>query len=84
MLRAWFTYIRSGGFAKAEVVDEEEGLFRSMDPTPGERRGERESLKEFLLKGQSKWSRDGGVKVRDRVEDPRLKVLWPFIWKARR
>jgi len=84
ILRAWFTYVRSGGFAKAEIIDEEEGLFRSMDPTPAERRGERESLREFLLRGQSTWSKDGGVKVRQRKEDPRLKALWPFIWKARK
>jgi len=83
-LRAWFTYVRSGGFAKAEIIDEEEGLFRSMDPTPLERRNKRESLRVFLLRGQSTWSKDGGVKVRPKKEDPRLKALWPYIWRARK
>jgi len=83
LLRAWFVCVRSGGFARAEIVDQEEGLFRSMDQTPGERRQDRESLREFLLKGQSTWSKDGGVKVREKKECPRLTALWPFIWKAR-
>jgi len=83
-LRAWFMYVRSGGFAKAEIIDEEEGLFRSMDPSPAERRSERESLREFLLSGQGKWSKDGGVKVKQKGEDPRLTTLWPYIWRARR
>jgi len=76
--------VRSGGFAKAEIIDDEEGLFRAMDPTPGERKRERESLREFLLRGQKEWSKDGGVVVKPKREDPRLTELWPFIWKARR
>jgi len=84
LLRAWFVYVRSGGFAKAEIIDEEEGIFRAMDPTPGERRQERESLQEFLLKGQKEWSKDGGVNVPPKKEDPRLTELWPYIWKARK
>mmetsp|Transcript_60816 Transcript_60816/g.125298 ORF Transcript_60816/g.125298 Transcript_60816/m.125298 type:complete len:603 (+) Transcript_60816:1090-2898(+) len=83
-LRAWFVYVRSGGFARAEIIDDEEGLFRAMDPTQGERRQERESLREFLLRGQKEWSTDGGVKVSPKKEDPRLTELWPFIWKARK
>jgi len=83
-LRAWFVYVRSGGFAKAEIIDDEEGLFRTMDPTLVERKRERESLREFLLRGQKEWSKDGGVVVKPKREDPRLTELWPFIWKARR
>mmetsp|Transcript_62463 Transcript_62463/g.129732 ORF Transcript_62463/g.129732 Transcript_62463/m.129732 type:complete len:642 (-) Transcript_62463:1730-3655(-) len=84
LMRAWFLYVRSGGFARAEIINEEEGLFRSMDQSPAERRQDRMSLREFLLRGQEKWSRDGGLKVKTKSEDPRLTALWPYIWKARK
>jgi len=84
LVRAWFVCVRSGGFTKAEIIDDEEGLFRSMDQTPLERRSDRESLREFLLKGQERWSRDGGVKVKEKKEDPRLTALWPYIWRVRK
>ena len=42
IVRAWFVYVRNGGFARAEVVDEEEEFFRAFDVTPIERKQERE------------------------------------------
>ena len=34
LLKGWYLYQRSGGFARAEIVDEEEELFLALDPSP--------------------------------------------------
>ena len=50
-VRAWGIFVRSGGFARGEVLDEHEMLFGLLDPSPARRIVDRGSLRQFLLEG---------------------------------
>eukprot|EP00961_Rhodomonas_salina_P279498 3775565-Rhodomonas_salina.1 len=81
-LRAWGAFVKSRGFTRAEILDEDEALFASLDPSPLQRQSARGSLREYLQVGQEEWKKDGGVVHEDLDPDPALLKLWPFIWNS--
>ncbi len=69
----------AGGYVGAEVLDEEEAIFGTGDPSPKERAEARFTLGGFLLEGQKAWKLDGGVVVPQLPREPEMDRIWEFI-----